>query len=135
MTKAEQARLVAWRHRILQFAADGDRSVSRACRHFGISRKTFYKWKGRYGAHGAAGLCDRPRAPLRSPRATAADVVRKILSSSTRTASPTMCTCSTRSCASGRTTTLTIAHTGALGGQTPYERLLTKTRAEALPKS
>src|SRR5580765_7710784 len=75
MTKAEQARLVAWRHRILQFAADGDRSVSRACRHFGISRKTFYKWKGRYGAHGAAGLCDRPRAPLRSPRATAADAL------------------------------------------------------------
>jgi transposase InsO family protein len=79
MTKTEQARLVAWRHRILQFAADGDRSVSRTCRHFGISRKTFYKWKGRYGAHGAAGLCDRPRAPLRLPRATAADVVRKIL--------------------------------------------------------
>ena len=24
---------------------------------------------------------------------------------------------------------------GALGGQTPYERLLMKTRAEALPKS
>jgi transposase-like protein len=43
MTKAEQARLVAWRHRILQFAADGDRSVSRACRQFGLSRKTSYK--------------------------------------------------------------------------------------------
>jgi transposase InsO family protein len=79
MTKAEQARLVAWRHRILQFAADGGRSVAQSCRHFGISRKTFYKWKARYGAHGAAGLCDRPRAPLRSPRATPADVVRKIL--------------------------------------------------------
>jgi transposase InsO family protein len=79
MTKAEQARLVAWRHRILQFAGDGGRSVAQSCRHFGISRKTFYKWKARYGAHGAAGLCDRPRAPLRSPRATPADVVRKIL--------------------------------------------------------
>lgn len=79
MTKAEQARLVAWRHRILKFAADGDRSVAQSCRHFGISRKTFYKWKARYGTHGAAGLCDRPRAPLRSPRATPADVVRKIL--------------------------------------------------------
>jgi transposase InsO family protein len=79
MTKAEQARLVAWRHKVLQFAADGDRSVAQSCRYFGLSRKTFYKWKARYGAHGAAGLCDRPRAPSRSPHATPPDVVRKIL--------------------------------------------------------
>ena len=79
MTKTEQARLVAWRHKILQFATHDDRSVAQACRYFGISRKTFYKWKARYAAHGAAGLCDRPRAPLRSPRATPTDVVHKIL--------------------------------------------------------
>jgi transposase InsO family protein len=79
MTKAEQARQVAWRDKLLQFAAAGDRSVSYACRHFGVSRKTFYKWKSRHGAHGAAGLCDRPRAPRHFPRATPADVVRKIL--------------------------------------------------------
>ncbi len=79
MTKPEQARLVAWRTKILQYAADGHRTVSQACRYFGISRKTFYKWKQRCAAPGAAGLCDRPRAPLRSPHATAPDVVRKIL--------------------------------------------------------
>ena len=79
MTKAEHARLVAWRTKILQYADDGARPVSQACRYFGISRKTFYKWKQRYIAHGAAGLCDRPRAPLRSPGATPPDVVRKIL--------------------------------------------------------
>ena len=79
MTKAEQARQVAWRDKLLQFAAAADRSVSYACRHFGVSRKTFYKWKARHRAHGAAGLCDRPRSPRHSPRATAADVVRKIL--------------------------------------------------------
>jgi transposase-like protein len=79
MTKAEQARQVAWRDKLLQFAAAADRSVSYACRHFGISRKTFYKWKARHGTHGAAGLCDRPRAPQHSPRATPVDVVRKIL--------------------------------------------------------
>jgi transposase InsO family protein len=77
MTKAEQARLVAWRQKLLQFA--DDRSVALACRHFGVSRKTFYKWKQRYAAHGSAGLSDRPRTPLRSPRATPADVVRKII--------------------------------------------------------
>ena len=64
---------------MLQFAAAADRRVSYACRHFGISRKTFYKWKARHRTHGAAGLCDRPRAPQRSPRATPVDVVRKIL--------------------------------------------------------
>jgi len=64
---------------LLQFAAAADRRVSYACRHFGISRKTFYKWKARHRTHGAAGLCDRPRAPQRSPRATPVDVVRKIL--------------------------------------------------------
>jgi transposase-like protein len=68
MTKAEQTRLVTWRFRVLQRAAAGSRNVARTCRHFGISRKTFYKWKHRYDAHGAARLGDRARAPQRSPR-------------------------------------------------------------------
>src|SRR6187549_2196458 len=78
MTKAEQTRLTAWRLRVLRQAAD-DGNVARVCRRFGISRKTFYKWKGRHVAHGDTGLCDRPRVPLLSPRATARDVVSKIL--------------------------------------------------------
>jgi transposase InsO family protein len=79
MTKAEQVRLTAWRFKVLQRAEDEGRSVARTCRHFGISRKTFYKWKKRYAAHVAAGLCDRPRAPHGSPRATPPEVVSKIL--------------------------------------------------------
>lgn len=78
MTKGEQARLMAWRLRVLQQAAD-EQNVARVCRRFGISRKSFYKWKRRHNEHGDAGLCDRPRTPLRSPRATARDVVGKIL--------------------------------------------------------
>jgi len=78
MTKGEQARLTAWRWKVLQQAAD-ELNVARACRHFGISRKSFYKWKRRHADHGAAGLCDRPRTPHRSPRATSRDVIRKIL--------------------------------------------------------
>jgi transposase-like protein len=46
MTKAEQVRLTAWRLRVLQQAAD-DGNVARVCRRFGISRKSFYKWKRR----------------------------------------------------------------------------------------
>jgi transposase len=79
MTKGEQARLVAWRLRILQEAA-AMANVARVCRRFGLSRKSFYKWKQRHAEHGDAGLSDRPHAPHRSPRATAPDVVSKILS-------------------------------------------------------
>ena len=78
MMKAEQARLTAWRSRFLQEAA-AMQNVARVCRRFGISRKSFYKWKRRHTEHGDAGLCDRPRTPQRSPRATAREVVSKIL--------------------------------------------------------
>jgi transposase InsO family protein len=78
MTKGEQVRLTAWRLRVLrQAAADGN--VARTCRRFGISRKSFYKWRQRHAEHGDAGLCDRPHVAHRSPNATAADVVSKIL--------------------------------------------------------
>jgi transposase len=54
-------------------------NVAQTCRHFGISRQAFYKWKNRFDAHGTAGLCNRPRRPRRSPRATPTAVVSKIL--------------------------------------------------------
>ena len=79
MTKAEQTRLAAWRFKVLQRAGERARNVAWTCRHFGISRKTFYKWKRRHDEHGAGGLCDRPRTPHRSPRATPREVVSKIL--------------------------------------------------------
>lgn len=78
MTKGEQTRLTAWRWKVLQHAAE-ELNVARVCRHFGISRKSFYKWRRRHADHGAGGLCDRPRTPHRSPRATSRDVIRKIL--------------------------------------------------------
>jgi transposase InsO family protein len=79
MTKAEQTRLVTWRMRVLEHAGGGTRQVARTCRHFGLSRKTFYKWKKRYETGGAAAVCDRPSTPHRSPRATPREVVSKIL--------------------------------------------------------
>jgi transposase InsO family protein len=79
MTKSEQARLTAWRLKILRHATESTRGVARTCRHFGISRPTFYKWKQRFEADGATGLCDRSRRPQRSPRSTPAAVVSKVL--------------------------------------------------------
>jgi transposase len=76
MTKAEQNRLVTWRLKIIRQATDLPRGVAQTCRHFGLSRQTFYKW---YKSHGEAGLCDRPRTPLHSPRSTPRAAVSKIL--------------------------------------------------------
>jgi len=59
MTKAEQTRLRTWRFKVLQQASERSRNVARTCRHFGISRQAFYRWKQRYEAHGEAGLRDR----------------------------------------------------------------------------
>jgi transposase InsO family protein len=79
MTKAEQARLLGLRSKVLQHASQQPRGVAQTCRHFGISRQTFYKWKRRYDEHGDAGLCDRPRTPHSCPHATPREVVSKIL--------------------------------------------------------
>jgi len=79
MNKNEQNRLVAWRLKVLRQAGDLPRGVARTCRYFGLSRKTFYKWRARYKSHGEAGLCDRPRVPHHSPRTTPRAVVSKVL--------------------------------------------------------
>jgi len=79
MTKAEQVRLARWRMKVLRHARDTTQNVSQTCRYFGVSRKTFYKWKARYEEHGEIGLCDRSRAPHRSANATPANVIGKIL--------------------------------------------------------
>jgi transposase len=79
MTKTEQNRVLAWRLKVLREASVAPRSVAQTCRHFGLSRKAFYKWKARYDAQGEAGLCDRPRIPHHSPRATPREVISKIL--------------------------------------------------------
>ena len=78
MNKSEQKRLVTWRSKIIRHAQQTE-NVSRTCRYFGISRKTFYKWKARLDRHGEAGLCDRPRRPKRCPHATPREVVSKVL--------------------------------------------------------
>ena len=45
----------------------GEKPMTELCREFGISRKTGYKWVGRYNEAGAAALEDRSRAPLSHP--------------------------------------------------------------------
>ena len=79
MKKTEQQRLVNWRMKIIRHAAETTHNVSKTCRYFGISRKTFYKWLSRYEALGEASLCDRSRRPKNCPRETSKQTVSKIL--------------------------------------------------------
>jgi transposase InsO family protein len=46
---------------------DGGLTMSEACRVFGVSRKTGYKWLERYKTDGARGLEDQSRAPKTTP--------------------------------------------------------------------
>jgi transposase InsO family protein len=54
-------------------------TITAACRAFGISRKTGYKWLRREAAAGSAAvLADRSRRPHRSPRRTDAVLTRRV---------------------------------------------------------
>jgi transposase InsO family protein len=54
-------------------------TVTEACQRYGISRKTGYKWLGRFTANGRDGLMDHSRRPRSSPGETPRDVVEAIL--------------------------------------------------------
>lgn len=41
-----------------------EESVSALATRFGVSRKTAYKWIGRYAAEGPSGLAERSSAPV-----------------------------------------------------------------------
>lgn len=60
----------AYKRRRLFARAQACGSVSQACREFGLSRKTYYKWLRRYQFAGRqlAALQDRSRRPHRHPR-------------------------------------------------------------------
>lgn len=51
-------------------AEEGLFSMTELCRRFGISRKTGYKWLGRYREGGLEALEDRSRAPKTIPHQT-----------------------------------------------------------------
>jgi len=58
---------------------EGSIKVSDACRRFGISRRTGYKWLDRFEAQGEGGLEDRSRRPLGSPNKTSDELEQVIL--------------------------------------------------------
>lgn len=58
------------RREFVLLASQPDANISSLCRRFEISRKTGYKWIGRFEAEGISGLEDRSRRPHRSPNRT-----------------------------------------------------------------
>jgi transposase InsO family protein len=65
-----------------QFIADylrGTLTVTELCEHYGISRKSAYKWIDRYLTEGPAGLLERSRRPENSPNSTSPHIVDAII--------------------------------------------------------
>ena len=54
-------------------------NVRLLCRRFGISPKVAYKWLGRYREAGLAGLAERSRRPLSSPKRSCGEIERAVL--------------------------------------------------------
>ena len=63
----------------IALALAGDETMTDLCARYGISRKTGYKWLGRYHAEGAAGLAARTSSPRHHGRALDAAVVSAVL--------------------------------------------------------
>jgi putative transposase len=59
-------------------------TMTELCADYGISRKTGYKWIGRYETGGPRGLHDRSRRPHHSPLATGAEIVEALVTLRTR---------------------------------------------------
>ena len=57
----------------------GEDEMTALCGEYGISRKTGYKWLGRYISEGAAGLAERSHAPLQHGQAHEVAVVQAVL--------------------------------------------------------
>lgn len=67
------------REEFVKLALSAGANRSELCRRFGISRSKGYKWLGRYGSEGRAGLADRSRRPQRSPTQTTPAIEAEVL--------------------------------------------------------
>lgn len=60
-------------------AFEQGKTANEVARRYGVSRKTFSKWRARYKQEGAAGLSDKSRRPKRSPKRTSQARVERLL--------------------------------------------------------
>jgi putative transposase len=74
-----ETRVMDERLKFIAAVMAGDETMTLICERAGISRKTGYKWLGRYLCEGVGGLADRSRAPLDHGLATAPAIVERLL--------------------------------------------------------
>ena len=67
------------REEFVVLASQERASVSELCRRFGISRKTGYKWLGRYRSGGHGALLDRSRRPESTPKRTPREMEERVV--------------------------------------------------------
>ena len=75
------------RMRFVMTVVNREEAFAAVCRRFGVSRKTGYKWLGRYEEAGVEGLTDHLRAPLNHPHAITEAIAERCLA--VRRAHPT----------------------------------------------
>jgi transposase len=66
----------------MRFVTEWERGLyrmSELCERFGVSRRTGYKWLGRWEEEGAAGLGDRSRAPRGCPHRVREEVAARLI--------------------------------------------------------
>lgn len=68
----QEVSTVSLRQEFVTMVQHGTVNISELCRRYGVSRKTGYKWLGRYRREGPAGLPDRSRRPHQYPGQTPA---------------------------------------------------------------
>lgn len=71
--------LMSLREEFVSLATHDGTDISELCRRYGISRKTGYKWLGRYQGEGREGLRDRSRRPKHSPNRTPSPMEEAVL--------------------------------------------------------
>jgi transposase InsO family protein len=71
--------VVEQRHELVMLAAQGEMSFAELCERLRFSRQAGYKWLRRYREEGVAGLHDRSRRPLHSPRQTPESLEEQVL--------------------------------------------------------
>lgn len=76
----QECDLVSLRREFVKLASVEGANMSALCRQFEISRKTAYKWLGRYRVEGECGLVDRSRRPRTFRDPTAAEMEARVLS-------------------------------------------------------
>ncbi len=67
------------RREFVELALRSGSNMSELCRRFEISRKTAYKWLGRYQAGGVSGLEDQSRRPKSSPNRTSVTLEEQVV--------------------------------------------------------